>query len=106
MEELLSHIKYYSLMFFIAYAFKGQVHGFTGQVKIVSHSSCRTSAILKHYCPLQSKIWCLLAKHKVLKKSRSGYIQDSLVPLDFTLYKGELWFGRCEAYVICAIFFL
>ena len=32
-------------MFFIAYAFKGQVHVFTGCVKIVSCSSCRTSAI-------------------------------------------------------------
>ena len=47
-----SHIAYYSLMFFIAYAFKGQVHVFAGQVKIVSHSSCRTSAILKYFCPL------------------------------------------------------
>ena len=25
---------------------------FVGQVKIVCHSSCRTSAILKHFCPL------------------------------------------------------
>ena len=33
-------------MFFIAYAFKGQVHGSAGQVKIVSHSSCSKSAIL------------------------------------------------------------
>ena len=47
-----SHIAYYSLMIFIAYAFKGQVHVFAGQVKIVSHSSCRTSAILKYVCPL------------------------------------------------------
>ena len=38
-------------MFFIAYAFKGQVHVFAGQVKIVSHSSCRTSVILKYFCP-------------------------------------------------------
>ena len=43
---------YNSLMFFIAYAFKGQVHVFAGQVKIVSHSSCRTSVILKYFCPL------------------------------------------------------
>ena len=47
-----SHITYYSLMFFIAYAFKGQVHVFAGQVKIVSHLSFRTSAILKYFCPL------------------------------------------------------
>ena len=39
-------------MFFIAYAFKGQVHVFAGRVKIVSHLSCRTSAILKYFCPL------------------------------------------------------
>ena len=39
-------------MFFIAYAFKGQVHVFAGRVKIVSHSSCRTSAIVKYVCPL------------------------------------------------------
>ena len=38
--------------FFIAYAFKGQVHVFAGRVKIVSHMSCRTSAILKFFCPL------------------------------------------------------
>ena len=41
-------------MFLIAYAFKGQVHVFAGRVKVVSHSSCRTSAILKYFCPLQS----------------------------------------------------
>ena len=39
-------------MFFIAYAFKGQVHVFAGQVKVVSHSSCKTSAIFKYFCPL------------------------------------------------------
>ena len=36
-------------MFCIAYAFKGQVHVFAGRVKTVSHSSCRTSAILKYF---------------------------------------------------------
>ena len=41
-------------MFFIAYAFKGQVHVFAGRVKTVIHSSCRTSAILKYFCPLAS----------------------------------------------------
>ena len=30
-------------MFFIAYAFKGQVHVFAGRVKIVSHLSCMTN---------------------------------------------------------------
>ena len=32
-------------MVLIAHAFKGQVHVFAGRVKIVSHLSCRTSAI-------------------------------------------------------------
>ena len=39
-------------MFFIAYAFKGRVHVFAGRVKVVSHSSCRTSAIFEYFCPL------------------------------------------------------
>ena len=45
---------YYSLVFFIAYAFIGEVHVFAGKVKIVRLSSCRTSAILKYFCPLKS----------------------------------------------------
>ena len=40
-------------MFFIAHAFKGQVHVFAGRVKIVSHLSCRTIATLKYFCPLR-----------------------------------------------------
>ena len=40
-------------MFFIAYAFKGQVHVFAGRVKIVSHSSCSITAILKYFYPLK-----------------------------------------------------
>ena len=39
-------------MFFFAYTFKGHVHAFAGRVKVVSHLSCRTSAILKYFCPL------------------------------------------------------
>ena len=42
-------------MFFIVYAVKGQVYVFAGRVKIVSHLSCRTSAILKYFCPLGFK---------------------------------------------------
>ena len=38
-------------MFFIAYAFKGHVHAFAGRVKVVSHLSCRTSAIFKYFVP-------------------------------------------------------
>ena len=45
-----SLITYYSLMFIIAYIFKGQVHVFAGQVKILSHKSCST--IMKYFCPL------------------------------------------------------
>ena len=51
-----SCITYYSLTFFIAYAFKGHVHVFAGRVKVVSHSSCWTSAIFKYFCPLQRHI--------------------------------------------------
>ena len=46
---------YYPIVY-NAYAFKGQVHGFAGRVKIVSHSSCRTGAILKKFCALLSLI--------------------------------------------------
>ena len=42
-----SQITYYSLMFFIAYTFKGQVHVFARQGIIVSHLSFRTSVIFK-----------------------------------------------------------
>ena len=30
---------------------------FAGRVKIVSHSSCRTSAVLKYFCPLSSVLF-------------------------------------------------
>ena len=43
-------------MFFIAYAFKRHVHLFAGRVKVVSHSSCRTIAIFKYFCPLASQL--------------------------------------------------
>ena len=51
--------KHCLLTFFIAYAFKGQVHVFAGRVKIASHSSCRTSLILKYFCPLNSSKLCI-----------------------------------------------
>ena len=53
-RDFISHITYYSRTFFFAYTFKGQVHVFAGQVKIESHSSCKTSAILKYFCPQMS----------------------------------------------------
>ena len=57
-RNFINHITYYiySLIFFIAYTFKGQGHVLAGQAKIVSHSSCRTSEIflspekLSQYC--------------------------------------------------------
>ena len=59
LKEVLLHIT--PLCSFIAYTFKGQVHVFAGQVKIESHSSCRISAILKYFCPLQGvPIYCPL----------------------------------------------
>ena len=59
LKEVILHIT--PLCSFIAYTFKGQVHVFAGQVKIVSHLSCRTSTILKYFCPLQGvPIYCPL----------------------------------------------
>ena len=44
-----SHITYYSLMFFIAYTFKGQVHVFAGRVtRPAGHVKC-----LNYFCPLR-----------------------------------------------------
>ena len=80
-----SLITYSSLMFFIAYAFNGHVHTFAGRVKVVSHSSCRTSAILEYFCPLvnllNSAFWGWLCG----KSSSKSWIQElswELSPLD------------------------
>ena len=51
-EEFILHLT--TLMFFIAYAFIGQVDVFAGRLKIVSHLSCRTSAMFKYFCPLNT----------------------------------------------------
>ena len=64
-------------MFFIAYTFKGQVHVFAGQVKIVSSSSCRTSAIFKYFCPLSRQKFnsfpsCLVAPNSYDGATTSG----------------------------------
>ena len=62
-------------MLFIAYAFKGQqVHVFAGQVKIASHSSCRTSAILKYFCTLR-----LLYLYLIQQENGSNYSQRGTV---------------------------
>ena len=47
-RDFLSHITYYFLMFFIAYAFKGQVHVFAGRVKI----DCK-SLVLQDKCNIE-----------------------------------------------------
>ena len=53
-KELLWEVIFLPYVFYcIRYAaIKGQVHVSAGRVKIASHSSCRTSAILKYFCPL------------------------------------------------------
>ena len=56
-------MSYYSLMFFIAYTFKVQVHVFAGQVKIGTCLSCRTSAILKYFCSASVSTFCAKIKH-------------------------------------------
>ena len=51
--------------------FKGQVHVFAGGVKIVSHSYCRTSAILKYFCPLlyQDEMHFKMARFLIITKN-------------------------------------
>ena len=55
-------------MFYIAYAFKGQVHVFAGRVKFVSDSSCRTSAIFKYFLSPgmdnQNLLWIMIPTMK------------------------------------------
>ena len=45
-------------MFFIAYAFKGQVHVFAGRVKIVVTRSAGQVQLFKYFCPLQGLWLC------------------------------------------------
>ena len=64
-------------MLFIAYAFKGQVHVFAGQVKIVSHLSCRTSAVLIIFCPLCTCIniqlfYFVYLQHSLISATAAG----------------------------------
>ena len=60
-EELLEEaiLHFTPLCSLLHMLFKGQVHVFAGREKIVRHSSCRTSAILKYFCPL-SDLYCFL----------------------------------------------
>ena len=77
---------HYSLMFFIAYTFKGKVHVFTEWVKIVSHSSCRTCAIFKIFLsPCNYPLWTFLStSHCVLCQQPANvsfFINQLLHPL-------------------------
>ena len=66
-------------MFFIAYAFKGQVHVFRGQVKYVSHLSCRTSAIMKYFCPLKANtVFDLITSVSTLLRSAVAQLVEHL----------------------------
>ena len=72
-------------MFCIAYTFKAQVHVLAGQVKTVSHSSCRTSAILKYFCPLSRSNYELaggIQIHDILDVSPALYCAIVLIILD------------------------
>ena len=68
-------------MFFIVYAFKGQVDVFAGRVKIASHFSCRTSAILKYFCPL--------------------YVQKFAYIINLLYFFFDTGFKKCSSQVQC-----
>ena len=59
------------------------MHAFARRVKIVSHSSCRTSAVLKYFCPLvMSFLLCLVLvkprkTHPDLTENLSTWIKES-----------------------------
>ena len=77
-------------MLFIAYDFKGQTHVFAGRVKIVSHSSCRTSAILKYFCPLLSSYvtsWICWGQAESIRRLLPGHseIPENTLSLECAL---------------------
>ena len=45
---------------------------FAGRMKVVSHSSCRTSAIFKYFCPLNVNISEVNLSNVVLEKNKPG----------------------------------
>ena len=55
LKEVILHITPLSSILHRLLKDKTLVHVFAGRVKIVSHSSCRTSTILKNVCPLSTK---------------------------------------------------
>ena len=65
-------------MFFIAYAFKGQVHVFAGRVKIVSHSCCRTSTILIFLFPGQAYVFIPIYQYMRNSDAPTFHIQQEM----------------------------
>ena len=53
------------------------MHAFAGRVEVVSHSSCRTSAIFKYFCPLAG-----LYFSEAIVKDRPEIDWDDIVGLD------------------------
>ena len=86
-------------MSFIVYALKGQVHVFAGRVKIVSHSTCRTRAILKYFAP------CLLtsSKHMITghyKPASEKSVKWLFVGGDYNMLSWHTQFGAGQPLVI------
>ena len=92
-------------MFLIAYTFKGQVHKFAGRVKIVSHSSCRTSAIFKYFCPVRLVVSSIQRINCVYLISARGcpHVSKSI---NFSAMKkglGKQAFGECAVSIIAQV---
>ena len=90
-------------MFFIAYAFKGQVNVFARRVKIVSHSFCNTSAILKYFCPLAEntyRLFCLYGIELVLALSSTVDIAKGTWVCDISRYE---WYSMNQMSVIYSL---
>ena len=81
-------------MFFIEYAFKGHVHVFAGQVKVVNHSSCRTSAIFKYFCPLNLPVIFLQALASAMDEEDSltnELVKEQDQALETAIQEEETW---------------
>ena len=83
-RNFISHITYYSLIFFIVNTFNGQVHVFSGWVKIVSHSSFRTIAILKYFCPLLTRALASCKIWKMMKAQTWSWGYKTFIMLNST----------------------
>ena len=66
---------------------------FAGRVKIVSHSSCRASAILRYFCPLEASgsaflmvdLYILLMKAMSLLMKGYAYLQKCILAMKSSL---------------------